>query len=108
MLIDGGKGQIRYAAEAMKELDLTSIPIIGIAERFDHIYIEGKTEPIILPDCSEALHLLQRIRDEAHRFAVSFHRSLRSKRNLRSILDDIPGIGRVRKKALIKGWQFRR
>jgi len=102
LLIDGGKGQLRYAREALRELGLESIFTIGLAKEFEHIFVEGKEEPIVLPEDSEALYLVQRVRDEAHRFAITFHRSLRSKRNLKSALDDIPGIGKARRLALFK------
>lgn len=102
LLIDGGKGQLKYAREALKELGLSHIPTIALAEEFEHIFVEGNDEPIILPENSEALYLVQRVRDEAHRFALSFHRSLRSKKNLRSVLEDIPGIGKARRLALLK------
>ena len=98
LIVDGGKGQLHYAIEALKELNLTQIPTVSIAEQFEYIFVDGQSEPIILPDDSEALYLLQRVRDEAHRFAVTFHRSLRSKRNLHSVLDDIPGIGKYAKR----------
>ncbi|GLI19704.1 UvrABC system protein C [Tepidanaerobacter syntrophicus] len=102
LLIDGGKGQLRYVREALRELGLESIFTIGLAKEFEHIFVEGKEEPIVLPEDSEALYLVQRVRDEAHRFAITFHRSLRSKRNLKSALDDIPGIGKARRLALFK------
>jgi len=102
LLIDGGKGQLKYARDALKELGLSHIPTIALAEEFEHIFVEGQDEPIFLPENSEALYLVQRVRDEAHRFALSFHRSLRSKKNLRSVLDDIPGIGKARRLALLK------
>jgi len=102
LLIDGGKGQLKYAREALKELGLSHIPTIALAEEFEHIFVEGKDDPIILPENSEALYLVQRVRDEAHRFALTFHKSLRSKKNLRSVLDDIPGIGKTRRLALLK------
>ncbi|HHY41417.1 MAG TPA: excinuclease ABC subunit UvrC [Thermoanaerobacterales bacterium] len=102
LLIDGGKGQLKYAREALKELGLSHIPTIALAEEFEHIFVEGKDDPIILPENSEALYLVQRVRDEAHRFALTFHRSLRSKKNFRSVLDDIPGIGKTRRLALLK------
>lgn len=104
ILIDGGKGQLNAAEESLKELGLKYIPAIGIAKEFEHIFLPGKSGPLILPSNSPALHLIQRIRDEAHRFAVTFHRDLRGKRNLKSILDEIPGIGKVRKKALLKAF----
>lgn len=102
LLIDGGKGQLKYARSALEELDLEYIPTVAITEKTDHIFMEDQTDPIIMPEDSESLLLLQRIRDEAHRFALSFHRSLRSKKNVHSILDDIPGIGKVRRLSLLK------
>ena len=102
LLIDGGKGQLKYTREALKELGLSHILTIALAEEYEHIFVEGRDDPIVLPENSEALFLVQRVRDEAHRFALSFHRSLRSKRNLRSVLDDIPGIGKARRLALLK------
>jgi len=82
---------------------LTEIPVVGLAKEFEHIFREGNSEPLILPRNSQALFLMQRIRDEAHRFAVTFHRKLRSKRNLVSVLDHVPGIGAKRRKAL---WDY--
>lgn len=102
LLIDGGKGQLKYAREALKELGLSHIATIALAEELEHIFVEGRDKPIVLPENSEALYLVQRVRDEAHRFALSFHRSLRSKKNLRSVLDDIPGIGKARRLSLLK------
>lgn len=101
LLIDGGKGQLGYVRQALRELNLEYIPTIGLAKEFEHIFMEGKDDPIILPRGSEALYLVQRVRDEAHRFALTFHRKLRDKRNLHSALDDIPGIGKVRRLALL-------
>ena len=102
ILIDGGKGQLSYAREALKELDFSHIPTIGLAEKFEHIFVEDKKDPIILPEGSPSLYLLKRIRDEAHRFALSYHKKLRSRQNIRSVLEDIPGIGKVRRSALLK------
>lgn len=102
LLIDGGKGQLKYALEALKELEVYNIPVVGLAEKYEQIFVKDKDDPIILPDNSEALYLVQRVRDEAHRFALSFHRSLRSKKNIRSLLDDIPQIGKKRRIALLK------
>ncbi|MDD3839882.1 MAG: excinuclease ABC subunit UvrC [Clostridia bacterium] len=102
ILIDGGKGQLNAALSALKRLGWTDIDIIGLAEKFDEIYFPDKKEPVILPKKSHGLHLIQRIRDEAHRFAITYHRSLRSKNTVKSILDDVPGVGPKRKKLLIK------
>lgn len=101
VLIDGGKGQLNAALAVRDELGLT-IPFIGLAERLEEIYLESQSEPLILPRESQGLYMVQRVRDEAHRFAVSYHRQLRSKANQGSILDDIPGVGAVRKRALVK------
>lgn len=102
VIIDGGKGQLQYARKAMQEQGFNYIPTYGLAEQEEWLFTEGQSQPIILPRSSQALFLLQRIRDEAHRFAITYHRSLRGKRNLASILDDIPGIGEKRKKNLLQ------
>ncbi|MCS6831703.1 MAG: excinuclease ABC subunit UvrC [Armatimonadota bacterium] len=101
MLIDGGKGQLNAALEAMREAGL-QVPAIGLAKRFEEIYLPGRSEPLILPKDSPALHLLQAVRDEAHRFAVEYHRKVRIKRGTSSVLDEIPGVGPKRKQALLK------
>lgn len=102
VIIDGGKGQLHSALKAMGEQGYDHIPTYGLAEREEWLFSEEDSEPIILPRSSKALYLLQRVRDEAHRFAITYHRSLRGKRNLASILDDIPGIGEKRKKNLLQ------
>lgn len=104
VIVDGGKGQLSAAVAVMSKLGVDYIPIIGLAKEFEEIYPRGEKGPIILPKSSNALHLLQRIRDEAHRFAITFHRSLRDKNNLRSVLQDVPGIGPKRMKELIKSF----
>ena len=101
MLIDGGKGQLNAALEAMRQVEI-DLPVIGLAKQFEEIFRPGKSAPLILPRHSKALHVLQRVRDEAHRFAVSYHRKLRSKGTTRSALDSVPGIGPKRKKELLK------
>lgn len=105
VLIDGGKGQLKYANEALRELGFSHIPAIGLAEQFEHIFVEGRKDPIILPEGSPGLYLVKRIRDEAHRFAITYHKSLRSKQNIRSVLEDIPGIGKARRLALLKTFE---
>ncbi|MGI6091573.1 MAG: excinuclease ABC subunit UvrC [Veillonellaceae bacterium] len=100
IIIDGGKGQLSSALEVIRGVGLTDVPVVGLAEEFEHIFREGESDPLILPRHSQALYLVQRIRDEAHRFAITYHRKLRSKRNLVSVLDHIPGIGPKRRKAL--------
>ncbi|MBM3235881.1 excinuclease ABC subunit UvrC [Candidatus Poribacteria bacterium] len=101
ILIDGGKGQLNSAIDALKNLNLENLPTIGLAKQFEHIFVPGKSEPIILQKHNPALHLIQRVRDEAHRFALNYHRKLRSKDLTHSILDEIPGIGPKRKQALL-------
>ncbi|MFQ5975527.1 MAG: excinuclease ABC subunit UvrC, partial [Candidatus Hydrothermarchaeales archaeon] len=102
LLIDGGKGQVNAAADVLKRLEKGSVPVIGLAKEYEHIYKPGKREPVILPRASEALKLLQRIRDEAHRFAISYHKKLRTKASKSSILDDIPGVGEKRKRLILE------
>ncbi len=102
LLVDGGKGQLGVAIAVLEELGLDGeIPVASLAKRFEEVYIPGQSEPILLPRQSEALYMLQRIRDEAHRFANTFHGELRGKRMTKSVLDDIPGLGPNRKKRLI-------
>ncbi len=100
IIIDGGKGQLSSALEVIRAAGLSEVPVVGLAKEFEHIFREGCSEPVILPRHSQSLYLVQRIRDEAHRFAITYHRQLRSKRNLVSVLDHIPGIGPKRRKAL--------
>lgn len=102
VIIDGGKGQLSSALEVIRGLGLNELKVIGLAKQFEHIFTENASEPIILKKDSPALFLIQNIRDEAHRFAITYHRKLRSKRNMTSILDHIEGIGEKRKQAL---WQ---
>jgi len=102
ILVDGGKGQLNVALDVLNSLHLKDIPVIGLAKEFEHIFIPKVSSPVILPSNSEALYLLQRIRDEAHRFAVKHHKKLRSKEIKRSILDEIKGIGEKRKVSLLK------
>jgi len=103
LLVDGGKGQLSVAERVLDTLGLTGeIPIASLAKRFEEVYVPGQSEPVRIPRQSDALYLLQRIRDEAHRFAITFHRELRGKRMTRSVLDDIPGLGPTRKKRLLK------
>lgn len=101
MLIDGGKGQLNAALEAMREVGV-QVPAIGLAKRFEEVYLPGRAEPLILPKDSPALHLLQAVRDEAHRFAVEYHRKVRLRRATSSVLDEIPGVGPKRKQALLR------
>ena len=102
MIVDGGKGQLSAAVGVMEDLGLTEVPLAGLAKRFEELFIPNQSAPIVLPRTSQGLYLVQRIRDEAHRFAITYHRDVRSKRALHSELDDVPGIGSTRKKALLK------
>ncbi|MBQ6512598.1 excinuclease ABC subunit UvrC [Methanobrevibacter sp.] len=102
IVIDGGKGQLGMACGVLEELNLTHIPIIGLAKEFEEIYLPNSKRPIIIPKNNKALHLLQQVRDESHRFAITYHRKLRSKDIQASSLDNIPGIGKKRKINLLK------
>ena len=102
VLIDGGKGQLNAALELRRELGLDSIPMASLAKENEEVFIPGDPKPVYIAKDSPALHILQRARDEAHRFAISYHRRLRHKEGITSALDNIPGIGPRRKKALLK------
>ena len=102
IVIDGGKGQLGMACGVLEKLNLTHIPIIGLAKEFEEIFIPNSSRPIIIPKNNPALHLLQQVRDESHRFAITYHRKLRSKDISSSSLDDIAGIGKKRKVNLLK------
>ena len=103
LLIDGGKGQLSSVVRVLEDLGLDEeIPVASLAKRFEEVYVPGRSDPVQLPRQSEALYLLQRIRDEAHRFAITYHRQLRDKRMTKSVLDDVPGLGPTRKKRLVK------
>ena len=102
IVIDGGKGQLGMACGVLEKLNLTHIPIIGLAKEFEEVYIPNSSRPIIIPKNNTALHLLQQVRDESHRFAITYHRKLRSKNIQASSLDDIMGIGKKRKISLLK------
>jgi excinuclease ABC subunit C len=101
LLIDGGLGQLGRAVKVLRELDL-DIPVAGLAKRMEEVFLPGRSEPVRIPRDEPALYLLQRVRDEAHRFAIAYHRNLRGKRMVDSILDDVPGVGPTRKKALLR------
>ena len=101
LLIDGGKGQLSVAVEVLRNANIEGIEAIGLAKRHEEIFRPGQSDPLLLDPQSPALLLLRRIRDEAHRFAVTYHRRLRAKRSLASVLDEVPGIGPKRKNALI-------
>jgi excinuclease ABC subunit C len=102
VIVDGGKGQVSAAHDAMRNLGIGQIPLAGLAKRFEELFVVGVSEPVVLDRTSQALYLVQRIRDEAHRFAITYHRGVRSKTGLRSALDEVPGVGPKRKKALLR------
>jgi excinuclease ABC subunit C len=102
LIVDGGKGQVSAAHDAMRNLGVGHIPLAGLAKRFEELYVKDVSEPIVLNRTSQALYLVQRIRDEAHRFAITYHRNVRAKAGIRSALDDVEGVGPKRKKALMR------
>jgi len=101
IIIDGGKGQLGAALDALRELNLDNLPIVGLAKQNEELYLPGRKDPVILPRDAQALYLVQRVRDEAHRFALTYHRQKRSAAGLHSSLDDVRGIGPKRKKQLL-------
>ncbi|CAJ1504650.1 excinuclease ABC subunit UvrC [[Mycobacterium] burgundiense] len=100
-VVDGGAPQVNAAAAVLAELGITDVAVVGLAKRLEEIWVPGEPDPVIMPRTSEGLYLLQRVRDEAHRFAITFHRSKRSKRMTASALDAIPGLGEHRRRALV-------
>jgi len=102
VVVDGGPPQVAAASRALGELGIDDIPVAGLAKRLEEVWLPSQEDPVILPRSSEGLYLLQRIRDEAHRFAITHHRSRRSKSMVESVLDDVPGLGEVRRKTLLK------
>ena len=102
VVVDGGAPQVASAAQALDELGITDIPVIGLAKRLEEVWLPGEEFPLILPRTSEGLYLLQRVRDEAHRFAITHHRGRRSASMVESVLDAVPGLGEVRRKTLLK------
>ena len=101
-VVDGGAPQVAAAAEVLDELGVTDVSVIGLAKRLEEVWVPGESDPVILPRTSESLYLLQRVRDEAHRFAITFHRSKRSRRMTASALDGVRGLGQTRRTALVK------
>jgi len=101
VVVDGGKPQVNAAAKALQELGITDVATCGLAKRLEEVWLPNSSEPVIFPRHSEALYLLQKLRDEAHRFAINFHRSKRSKVMLESLLDEVPGLGEIRRKSLL-------
>ncbi|GGD26227.1 excinuclease ABC subunit UvrC [Nocardioides daphniae] len=102
VVVDGGPPQVAAAADALEQLGLGDIPVCGLAKRLEEVWLPGDEDPVILPRTSEGLYLLQRIRDEAHRFAIAHHRGRRSRTMVESLLDDVPGLGEIRRKALLR------
>jgi len=103
LLVDGGKGQLNVAIRVLDELGLSEeIPVAALAKRFEEVFVPGRSEPVRIPRQTEALYLLQRIRDEAHRFAITYHRQLRGRRMTTSVLDGIPGLGEKRRARLVR------
>ena len=102
VVVDGGQPQVAAAQRALDALGIDDIPVCGLAKRLEEVWLPDREDPVILPRSSEGLYLLQRIRDEAHRFAITHHRSRRSKSMVESLLDDVPGLGEVRRRTLLK------
>jgi excinuclease ABC subunit C len=101
VVVDGGEPQVNAAAQVLADLGVTDIALCGLAKRLEEVWLPGDAFPVILPRTSEGLYLLQRVRDEAHRFAITYHRQRRSKRMTTSALDAVPGLGEARRKALL-------
>ena len=104
VVIDGGKGQLGAALDVLRDLGLGDVPVCGLAKREEEVFVADVDEPIVLPRTSQALYLMQRVRDEAHRFAITYHRTLRGKATRRSALDAVPGVGPKRKRALLRAF----
>jgi excinuclease ABC subunit C len=102
VVIDGGRGQVSAAKEVLDELGLGDIPLAGIAKEREELILPNRAQPVLLPVTSQALYLVQRLRDEAHRFAITYHRNLRARKATRSAFDDLPGVGPARKRELLK------
>jgi excinuclease ABC subunit C len=102
LVIDGAAAQVTAASDVLAELGITDVAVIGLAKRLEEVWLPGEPDPAILPRSSEALYLLQRVRDEAHRFAITYHRQKRGKRMTSSALDNVPGLGQARRSALLK------
>ncbi len=102
VVVDGGKGQVSAAKAVLDELGLHDLPLAGLAKEREELFLPDRTAPILLPPTSPALYLVQRLRDEAHRFAITYHRDLRARRTVRSAFDDLPGVGPKRKRELLK------
>ena len=102
VVVDGGPPQVAAAQRALDELGVDDVAVCGLAKRLEEVWVPGQSRPVVLPRTSEALYLLQRVRDEAHRFAIAYHRQRRSRSMTTSALDDVPGLGATRRAALLK------
>jgi excinuclease ABC subunit C len=102
VVVDGGQPQVAAARRALEELGIDDVAVCGLAKRLEEVWLPGEDDPVILPRTSEGLYLLQRVRDEAHRFAISYQRSKRSKSMKAGALDTVPGLGETRRQALLK------
>jgi excinuclease ABC subunit C len=102
VVVDGGAPQVNAAAAVMREMGVEDVAVCGLAKRLEEVWLPHEPFPVVLPRTSEGLYLLQRVRDEAHRFAITFHRQRRSKRMTTSTLDSVPGLGEIRRKALLR------
>jgi excinuclease ABC subunit C len=102
VIVDGGKPQVSAALAVLDELGLHDLPLAGLAKEREELFLPNRPDPIVLPPTSSALYLLQRIRDEAHRFAIRYHRDLRSRATVRSAFDELPGVGPKRRQALLR------
>jgi excinuclease ABC subunit C len=102
VILDGGKGQLSAGLDALADAGRLQIPVVALAKEREELFRPDRPDPIVLPRTSQGLYLVQRIRDEAHRFAVTYHQKVRSRRAVRSLLDEIPGVGPARKRALLR------
>jgi excinuclease ABC subunit C len=102
IVVDGGRQQLQAALEAVRASTAPELPVVSLAKRMEEVYLPGSPDPVVIPRTSEALYLLQRVRDEAHRFAIAYHRKLRGRSMTRSVLDGIPGVGETRRKQLVR------
>ena len=102
VIVDGGRAQVSAAKIVLDELGLHDLPLAGLAKEREELVLPGRAEPVLLPTTSQALYLVQRLRDEAHRFAITYHRKLRARASIRSAFDDLPGVGPRRRAVLLR------
>ena len=102
VIVDGGRGQVSAAKAVLDELGLHDLPLAGLAKEREELFLPDRPDPVVLAATSPALYLVQRLRDEAHRFAITYHRDLRAKRSVHSAFDDLPGVGPKRRRELLK------